>query len=149
MHNLYQRVEEKVLRANSGLDDARKASLDDLADTISSLIQSDGYANLNFICTHNSRRSHLAQVWAQICAAYHNVNDVICYSGGTEATAVYRTVIATLESQGILASQLSQGANAVYALRFDEVSIPIVAYSKKYSDDFNPNKNFIAVMVCS
>ena len=51
---------------------------------------------LNFICTHNSRRSHLAQVWAQTAAAYFDIQNISCYSGGTEATALFPVVAKTL-----------------------------------------------------
>ena len=42
---------------------------------------------LMFVCTHNSRRSHISQQRAQASAAYLNVDNVQTFSGGTEATA--------------------------------------------------------------
>ena len=56
--------------------------------------------NINFICTHNSRRSHLSQIWAQAAAAYFNIPEVYCYSGGTEETALFPKVTETLKMQG-------------------------------------------------
>jgi arsenate reductase len=54
---------------------------------------------LNFICI-NFRRSHLAQIWAQVAAAYYDVPSVTCYSGGTEATALFSSVVFALEKHG-------------------------------------------------
>lgn len=45
----------------------RKELLKPLIDYIQSKVTQQKEIRLNFICTHNSRRSHLAQVWAQVC----------------------------------------------------------------------------------
>ncbi len=55
---------------------------------------------LNFICTHNSRRSHLSQIWAQTMAHYFDIKNVFCYSGGTETTALFPMVAETLQNSG-------------------------------------------------
>lgn len=104
--------------------------------------------NLNFICTHNSRRSHLSQIWAQTIAAYFDIPKVYCYSGGTEATALYLKVLETLESSGFKIGKLSEGNNSVYAIKYGPNSQPIVGFSKTYDDTFNPESNFAAIMTC-
>ena len=55
------------------IPDERKADLARLADYIRQRQAGDGGARITFICTHNSRRSHLAQVWAQVAAYYYAV----------------------------------------------------------------------------
>lgn len=65
-----------------------------------SKIETDQTIRLNFICTHNSRRSHLSQIWAQTMAYHFDVKNVYCYSGGTEATAMFPKVAETLSNQG-------------------------------------------------
>src|SRR5690606_16466895 len=80
--------------------------------------------NLNFICTHNSRRSHLAQIWAQFAAAYYNVPNVNCYSGGTEETALFPKVAETLENQGFQIFKIADSINPIYAIKFDENCLP-------------------------
>ena len=104
--------------------------------------------NLNFICTHNSRRSHLSQIWAQTAAGYYNIKNVFCYSGGTEETAMYAKVAETLSNQGFQISQLSEGENPVYAVKFDASKNPVIAFSKKYNHPFNPEGNFAAIITC-
>ena len=63
--------------------------LEPIVNHISEEIKVNKRINLNFICTHNSRRSHLSQVWAQTIAKFYNINNVYCFSGGTEVTAMF------------------------------------------------------------
>lgn len=105
--------------------------------------------NLNFICTHNSRRSHLAQVWAQVAASYFKVERVTCYSGGTEVTALYPKVAETLLGQGFEVLQIGEGINPVYAIKYEANAAPILGFSKKYDSLFNPVSSFAAVLTCS
>ncbi len=104
--------------------------------------------NLNFICTHNSRRSHLSQIWAQSMAHYFGVHNVYCYSAGTEATAIFSQVIETLQTQGFGITALSQAPNPVIAVKFDTDAAPVVAFSKSLEHNFNPGSNFAAIMTC-
>lgn len=105
--------------------------------------------NLNFICTHNSRRSHLSQIWAQVMVYHFGIKDVNCYSGGTEATALFPQVAATLTEQGFHVTKLSENANPVYAVKYAQNEHPVIAFSKKYNDQFNPEADFCAIMTCS
>jgi arsenate reductase len=104
--------------------------------------------NLNFVCTHNSRRSHLAQIWAQVMATYFQIPNVHCYSGGTEATALFPKVVETLSESGFKISKLSDGSNPVYAIKYGANFIPIIGFSKRYDAAFNPERNFAAIMTC-
>lgn len=127
----------------------RKETLQPLVDFIQTKVSNDQEIRLHFICTHNSRRSHLAQVWAQTASAYFNVNNVFCYSGGTEATALFPMVTKTLEQQGFQIKCLSEGINPVYAMKYAKNEHPIIGFSKTYDDDFNPQSEFAAIMTCS
>ena len=104
---------------------------------------------LNFICTHNSRRSHLSQVWAQTMAYHFRLKDLFCYSGGTEATAMFPKVAETLASQGFEILQLAEGSNPVYAVKYAPNEPPIMCFSKVYDNRFNPANGFGAIMTCS
>ena len=104
---------------------------------------------LNFICTHNSRRSHLCQVWAKTMANYHGIEKVKCYSGGTEATAVFPVVIETLENIGFAVTKISNYSNPTYKLGFSEETNPMTLFSKRFNDYYNPRKDFAAVMTCT
>ena len=104
---------------------------------------------VNFICTHNSRRSHLGQIWMQTIANHFNIANVTTYSGGTEATAMAKPIIATLITQGFEITPISEEPNPVNAVKFDADSHPIICFSKKYDNSFNPKANFLAIMTCS
>jgi arsenate reductase (thioredoxin) len=127
----------------------RKETLQPLVDYIQAKITNKETVRLNLICTHNSRRSHLSQIWAQTAAAYFNIQNVFCYSGGTEATAMYPMVAKTLKHQGFTIKMLSEGNNPVYAIKFSKNEPAIIAFSKTFDDDFNPESNFAAIMTCS
>ena len=104
---------------------------------------------LNFICTHNSRRSHLSQVWAQTMAYHFNIKNVFCYSGGTEATAMFPMAAKTLQNTGFKVGVLSEGKNPVYSIKYTDNEHPVIGFSKTYDDDFNPQSEFAAIMTCS
>ena len=95
------------------------------------------------------RRSHLSQVWAQTAAAHYNIQNVNCYSGGTEATALFPKVAETLSNSGFQILTLSEGSNPVYGIKYDENAVPVIGFSKKYDDEFNPISGFAAIMTCS
>lgn len=127
----------------------RKEVLQPLIDYIQSKVETNKNIRLNFICTHNSRRSHLSQIWAQTMAHHFGINNVFCYSGGTETTAMFPKVAETLAVQGFEVQQLSEGKNPVYAVKFDENEHAIIGFSKTFDDQFNPVANFAAIMTCS
>lgn len=127
----------------------RKKTLQSLIDFIQSKTTNHQEIRLNLICTHNSRRSHLSQVWAQTASAYFNIKNVFCYSGGTEATAMFPMVAKTLESQGFKIKPISEGNNPVYTIKYADNEHPIIGFSKTYDDAFNPQSEFVAIMTCS
>ncbi|MEA9412521.1 protein-tyrosine-phosphatase [Flavobacterium sp. PL02] len=104
---------------------------------------------LVFICTHNSRRSHLAQVWAQTAAVHFDIKNVSSYSGGTEATALYPMVVKTLEKSGFKIEAISEGENPVYSIKFASNEHPVIGFSKPFDASFNPDSKFAAIMTCS
>ena len=127
----------------------RKTTLQLLADFIIEKVKTGEEISLNFICTHNSRRSHLSQVWAQTMAHYFKVTNVFCYSGGTEATALFPMAAETLKGTGFEIKKLSEGNNPVYSIKYSENQHPVIGFSKKLDDDFNPKSGFAAIMTCS
>lgn len=131
------------------LSEERKTILHPLVDYLSHKINSMEDIRLNFICTHNSRRSHLAQVWAQTMACHFGITNIQCYSGGTEVTALFPKIVQTLLAQGFLIESLSIASNPVHAIKYDDNALPIIGFSKTYNHKFNPNTHFAAIMTCS
>lgn len=103
--------------------------------------------DLTFICTHNSRRSHLGQIWAKAIASVHHV-DLRSWSGGTEATAFNPNAIQALRDAGFEITQQTAGSNPHYLVKYSEEAPALEAWSKVFSDPANPQKGFGAVMTC-
>ncbi|MBB4802099.1 arsenate reductase [Flavobacterium nitrogenifigens] len=133
----------------NGISEERKSILSPLIEYIKEKVKSGNKANINFICTHNSRRSHLSQIWAQTAASHFRIPAVYCYSGGTEETALFPKVAETLAGQGFEILKINEGSNSMYAVKYSPNALPIIGFSKKYDSPFNPASDFAAVMTCS
>ncbi|APY12231.1 protein-tyrosine-phosphatase [Seonamhaeicola sp. S2-3] len=147
--NVFSEIENliKTLEPNS-ISEERKTVLQPLTDFIQKKVSNNEDIRINFICTHNSRRSHLSQVWAQTMAHYFNIKNVFCYSGGTEATALFPMVAETLQNSGFTVKTLSKNNNPVYSIKYADNAHPVIGFSKKLDDDFNPKSAFAAIMTC-
>ncbi|WP_449387678.1 arsenate-mycothiol transferase ArsC [Chryseobacterium lineare] len=147
---MYPKLSETIeLLRNQEIGEDRKAILAPLIDFIQKRLEEQKEVILNFICTHNSRRSHLSQVWAQVASFHYDVPNVTCYSGGTEETAMFPKVAETLQEQGLFISKISDTENPVYAIKYNEDKHPIIGFSKRYDSSFNPTSGFAAIMTCS
>jgi hypothetical protein len=127
----------------------RKVALEEIASNITARLAAGKTAQLTFICTHNSRRSHMSQIWAQTAAYYYGLDGVYAFSGGTEATACNCRTVAAMRRVGFAIEDATTGANPLYLVRYAEDRPPIRAYSKLYNADGNPKRDFIALMTCS
>ena len=128
----------------------RKVELAKVADYVRERLVKSEPAKLTFICTHNSRRSHLSQIWAQVAAEYYGLIGVETFSGGTEATAFNPRAVAALQRCGlkILADDPAAN-NPRYSVYSGDSSAPQVCFSKAYGDPPNPTAGYCAVMTCS
>jgi len=131
------------------ISEERKAVLQPLIDFIQTKVHNKQEIRLNLICTHNSRRSHLSQVWAQTAATYYGIQNVFCYSGGTEATALFPMAAQTLTQQGFQIKTIAEGNNPIYTIKYSENTHPIIGFSKTFDSEFNPQSEFAAIMTCS
>jgi protein-tyrosine-phosphatase len=133
---------------------ARKAELKAVADYIGKCQKQGEPAKLLFVCTHNSRRSQLGQVWGAIAAAYYGVPKIGAYSGGTEATAFNARAVAALERAGVEVQKTTDDSNSIYHARYSDVQTGqggsvLTLFSKVFSQAPNPRQDFCAIMVCS
>lgn len=149
---LFPALDTTVARLKSELDKIpteRKEILQKLSQFIQNKIKGKQKVYLNFICTHNSRRSHIAQLWAQAAAHYYGLAGVACFSGGTETTAFNHRAVKAMRDVGFEINMVKDGDNPTYEARYTPDAPPIIAFSKKYDDPFNPVKDFAAIMTCS
>jgi len=140
---------EQVLLDLDEIPDERKAVLEEIAKDVSEQIKSNKNARLIYICSHNSRRSHMAQLWAQTAACYYGIDHVTTFSGGTEATECNIRTVEALRRVGFSVVGDSEEENPVYQIRFSLHRPPMKAFSKLYNEGGNPTDNFIALMCCS
>jgi len=105
--------------------------------------------NIIFICTHNSRRSQMAQLWAALGAVYYSIDWLACYSGGTEVTAFSPLAVASMKEAGFSIKTKIPGANPFYLVSYPGRIEGIKVFSKKYTDPPNPIRGFHAIMTCS
>lgn len=127
----------------------RKEALEQVAIEVRAHTASHHQAEIVFICTHNSRRSHMGHLWAQFAAGYYGAGTILCYSGGTEATAFNPRAVKVLEEAGMAIERMDHSHNPVYRVTFPGLKNEIAVFSKKYADPPNPTDGFIAVMTCS
>ena len=136
------------------VDADRAAAYALLADWVAEKGKAGEPAHLVFVCTHNSRRSHMSQLWAAAAARHAGLKHVQSWSGGTEATAFNPRSVRALEGHGFDINSTDKQApdgmdNVIYETRLGEGIPPIAGFSKVYSDAHNPAAGFAAIMVCS
>ncbi len=141
-------LESTVATFNAdSIPEERKAILKPLILYIQQKLDSNQHVSLNFICTHNSRRSQFSQVWAQTAASYFQL-PVSCYSGGVEETAFHPNAIASLKRAGFVI-ETPKGENPVVLVSFNSEFTPIKTFSKLFDHRENKADAFAAVMTCS
>jgi arsenate reductase len=148
---MFPKIKNHCLQLTQKFDeipDERKEILSQLSAHIKGQRQKNQAINLVYICTHNSRRSHLGQVWGAVAANYYGISGINTYSGGTEATAFNPNAIKALKTKGFEITELTQGQNPRYLVSFGN-DLSTTCFSKVYDDKENPSDNFVAIMTCS
>ena len=131
------------------IEPGRRAELAPVTQFIEKRVSQGQPARLVFICTHNSRRSQLAQVWMRIAADFFGLAEVDTYSGGSEVTACHPHTLATLSRAGLSIEPATNGNNPLYLVRYDDQAAPLKLFSKRYSHMSNPREDYCAVMTCA
>lgn len=94
--NINTKVLFENAKNNLFLSKERESLLIEIANTITETYLDRQKININFICTHNSRRSQLAQVWAFFAINYFQLPIFFSFSDGTEATKFHRNAVKIL-----------------------------------------------------
>lgn len=126
------------------IDSERKTILAQMANNLSTILKNEGNINLNFICTHNSRRSIFCQVWAHCAAQFYGKYNINLYSGGTKKSTVPAIVLNTLKDAGF---RIAKNRNPSKGHILDVWGNELLLYAKMYNSEENP-KDYIAVMNC-
>lgn len=149
---IFQELHSTIERLTKQFDTIsfdRKEELEKLSLYIKGKLDAHETPKLIVICTHNSRRSHLGQLWLAVAASYYQLPKIETFSGGTEATAFHPNAVAALQRIGFTLTIAEQAKNPVYQVRWQTNQDAYEAFSKKFEDAPNPTKEFAAIMVCS
>ena len=130
------------------IPDRRKKSLKVILEAIKKNKNLNLPSKLNFICTHNSRRSQLCQIWSETIFNYYGFDRIHSFSGGTEVTSINKRIIKVLVESGFSIKQNNHLINPEYSVNYGQLK-EIKLISKLYNDIQNPSYNFIAIMNCS
>ena len=134
---------------NLKIDKERSQLLQSIALFISNELKKNKQINLNYICTHNSRRSQLAQVWSSYATHFFNLKKINSFSGGIAITSFFKNTVKTLQEVGFNFQLLEfSHQNPKYLIRYENCTSPIISFSKEYDNDCN-KKPFIAITTCS
>ena len=120
---MYPKIEliiSKLLLNFNSIPLPRKQKLIELAAHLKVALSSANPLNLVFVCTHNSRRSHMGQLWGHLAANYYGVNNVNSFSAGTEVTELNSNVIEMLQKVGCKVSTFQNVSNPAYFIEFGE-----------------------------
>ena len=126
----------------------RKEKIHELSDYVSSRRMRSLPVRLTFVCTHNSRRSQLAQIWAKVAAVHHSIVSLDTFSGGTEETQFHPNAVAAIRRSGFVVEGNTEAGNPVYKIRFGDQHDTINCFSKEYDRQPNPTSGYSAVFVC-
>lgn len=149
---MFPRIEKLCQTFESERDlisEERKDILKSIAAMMASEIESKGKARLIYICTHNSRRSHFGQVWANVAAEFYGLSTKIeAFSGGTEVTALHPNSVTALKTMGFEVRATTTEANPRYNVKFGKQR-STTCFSKVFDNPENPDQDFLAIMTCS
>lgn len=140
---------EKLVQQFDSIPTARKSQLEQVSAYIQKKYAEKQTPKLIVICTHNSRRSHLGQLWLAAAGSYYGLPKMETFSGGTEATAFHPNAIAAVRRIGFQVSSETETENPRYAISWKENQEAYQAFSKRFEDSPNPKEVFCAIMVCS
>ena len=135
-------IEEKLFKTALHQIDSIKSGrldvLDKIASKITSRLKLDLKANVVFVCTHNSRRSQIAEVSLRSFLKVLQIPEISVFSCGTEKTGIPDQIVRLLEGLGFEVLKTGE---------FINVGSEITLSSKTFDDPGLP-PNLLAIMVC-
>ncbi len=140
---------EDAIKTFDTIPEERKKTLEKIALFIQSKQDEGKTTELIYVCTHNSRRSHLGQIWGKTAAAYYGIKDINTYSAGTETTAFNPNAIKAIQDAGFEVSKEEKSQNPLYNVYYGEKQSPVSCFSKTYGDSTIPKQDLCAIMTCT
>jgi len=134
------RLEEQ----SKDISSARREDLDKLAAIITEdLVKGDSV--VKFICTHNSRRSQVAEFMLDVLSREYGLK-ITALSAGTEATAFEPRMVNAIKNQGFPLIEYGNKPNPLYIYRIKNDDL--YYFSKRYDEQLIDYGESIIVTVC-
>jgi len=150
MFNTIEKYCQERMQEFNKISDERKAQLTILSEYLTKKYAKNTIPKVIVICTHNSRRSHLGQIWLAVGADFFGLSSLATFSGGTEATAFNPRAVGTLKRLGFdIHTKDETVSNPNYHIKWSNEMQPYVAFSTRYDEAPNPQNDFAAIMVCT
>jgi arsenate reductase (thioredoxin) len=140
---------ESALRSFDSISEERKRTLEKISSFVQKKQEEGKTSELIYVCTHNSRRSHLGQIWGKTAAAWYGLSNINTYSAGTETTAFNPNAINAVQKAGFRITKNDEGKNPVWSVHYNDAEQPITCFSKTYEDNSIPRKELCAIMTCT
>jgi len=147
MANSYDDTIQKWMSDSASISEERLLELDNLAELTLNTINKHGQAELLFVCTHNSRRSQIAELLCFAILNYFKVEEIDCLSAGTEQTHVNKRIIKAMRSAGFGIETSGFGDHIKYDLITENAMVKVL-YSKTLDHILRKGPSMITVMVC-
>ncbi|MEM9548763.1 MAG: protein-tyrosine-phosphatase [Bacteroidota bacterium] len=138
---------QKLMKEIDLISQDRRAELDHIASTIQNHLKTENTLDIIVVCTHNSRRSQLGELWINQLAYYHKLDRISAFSGGMEATAFNHRMVAAVREAGFVLEEKEKGTNPKYVAA-EEYDSEHTMFSKVYDHPMNPQRRYMALMVC-
>ncbi len=148
MNSEIKKYIQKVVIDLGKIPQKRKKILLEIVSYIKQNYLIEDRSNIIFICTHNSRRSQLAQCWLSVSCRYYNLNKINTFSGGLEITSLNSNALNALKRSGFIVNHIDTKDN-IYLLKTSKKNKGQTLYSKKHDSKNNPQRKFLAIITCS
>lgn len=131
------------------IPDSSKMKLIEAGKYIISRLEEGNEARISFVCEHNSRMSHLGQIWTRMATLYYEIENIESFSGGTTPTYVNHRILNALDHTGFKISETGMaGHGPKYLLDSGNPENAFEIFSKRYDHHMNPDTAYIAVSLC-
>ena len=152
MEPILDQLIDQLTQDENFIPSSRQSVLDSLVHAIRKEQKTRKAVRLNFICTHNSRRSQMAQIWAHAAAVAFQIPHVKTFSGGTQTTAFHLNAVRAMRTLGFkitLSDQQPDHMNPRYEVSVGTGLPVLICFSKQFEQSLPSDTPFIAVMTCS
>ena len=144
LNKVHENIKEFILKLNeNSISKKRLKILDKIINELNKNTLKNNYPKIIFICTHNSRRSQLAEIWSHTFSFIFKKKNKI-FSAGTSKEEFNIRAINVLEKIGFKIKE--EGKK--YIFNFSENCNSIHMYSKDISE-LNLKNHFITIMTCA